>query len=194
MTEEEILSYTTRLLDETREEVARADGKAATLLSASGIAATLLIGLYGLRDLPLHVLPVWSAVILRVAFAESGIGIVLHGLAVLPRSTSVSKDGVPPYFFGEVARYGRDEERLMTDLAQAHQQVTERTVSKLLVVSQIVVRKYRYVRYGLLGLFAGGFLAIVANLSDLEAQVITDTMMRSSSTEWTDPRRDRSLL
>jgi hypothetical protein len=162
VTNEEILAYTTRLLGETREEVGRADAKAATLLSASAIAVTLLVGLYELRGHPLRVLPVWRADLVLFAFAVSGIGVVLLGLAVLPRATSVAKDRVPPYFFGEVARYGRNEERLMTDLAQAPQQVTERTVSQLLVVSQIVVRKYRYVRYGLLGLFAGGLLAIVA--------------------------------
>lgn len=162
MTNEEILSYTTRLLDETREEVGRADAKAATLLSASAIAVTLLVGLYELKGHPLRVLPIWRADLVLFAFAVSVIGVVFLGLAVLPRSTAAAKDRVPPYFFGEVARYGRDETRLLTDLAQASQTATKRTANQLLAVSQIVVRKYRYVRYGLLCLFAGGLLAIVA--------------------------------
>jgi hypothetical protein len=161
MTDEQILSYATRLLDETREEVGRADAKAATLLSATAIAVTLLVGLYELKGHALRVLPIWRADLALFAFVVSGVGVVLLGLAVLPRSTSVAKDRVPPYFFGEVARYGKDEERLLTDLTQASQQVVERTLNQLLVVSQIVVRKYRYVRFGLFSLFVGGLLAAV---------------------------------
>lgn len=162
MNNEEILLYATRLLDETREEVRMADAKAATLLAASGIAVTLLLGLDASRGSSLRTLPNWSAALLLLACTATVVGIGLLGLAVLPRSTTSTKDRVPPYFFGEVARYGMDEGRLMKDLAQAPQQITERTVSQLLVVSRIVVRKYRYVRYGLLCFSFAALLATVA--------------------------------
>ena len=107
MTDEQILSYTIRMLDETREEVGRADAKAATLLSASAIAVTLLVGVYGLKAHSFRVLPIWRADLALLALGVSGVGVVLLGLAVLPRSTVVAKNRVrfPPYYFGEVTRY-----------------------------------------------------------------------------------------
>lgn len=162
MNSEEILSYATRLLNETREEVRMADAKAATLLAASGIAVTLLLGLGGTRGLSFCGLPNWRATLLLLAWGLTALGIVLFGLAVLPRSVSSVKERVPPYFFAEVAKYDKDEERLMADFANVPQLITERTINQLLKVSGIVVRKYRYIRYGLLCLAFGAMLAMIA--------------------------------
>ena len=160
------LDYANQLLSETREEVGRADTKAAILLSASGIIVSVLVATDWTNSSSVRTLPPWSQDVLVGAAVLLGLGIFLLGLAVLPRSVSARAVQRPPYFFGEVADYKDDETRLLKDLESASNHTLQRTSNQLLIISKIVLRKYRYVRYGLLCLGLGTLLGVVASYPD----------------------------
>ncbi len=156
-------TYALRLLNETREEVGRADLKAATLLSATGIAVTLLASIGGSHGLRWLAKSTWSGYVVLIAFAMISLGILFLGLAVFPRTRSKDHNHGLPFYFGDVARYESNESTKLTDdLERAADRMLDRTVAQLLVMSHIVVKKYRFIRCGMLAVLIGGLIMIIA--------------------------------
>lgn len=155
------------LLDEGREELARADGKASILLSAAGIVvAALLAGVLAGTWTPnkLHRYPA-TEVAFWVGLGVAVLGLVLLGLAVLPQTRHTGSKETLAYFghvvrFSErghairgTARRARDAEskKLLKEAIRAASAGRfERTVDQVLIVSRIVHRKYRLIRWALL--------------------------------------------
>lgn len=134
------ISYVDRLLTETREEIGRADQKAAILLAATGVAVTVLVGLLAGRWSPAH-LPagiqwLWWLGVLALAAA-----IVFLAAAVMPR---ISHRGDPSTvtYFGHVVRL-TDRSRLIEHLRRSAANPLDRAVDQLVLLSRIAFRKYR---------------------------------------------------
>jgi MFS family permease len=141
-------SYLADLLEDTREELTRADSKAALLLAATGVAVgALLAGLLGGRWSPFtldnRVEWIWW---LGVAFAASGI--FWMAAAVYPR---IHRRGAlhpeVPAFYGDVARYA-DIDAFRQAIEPPPDPET-RLLDQTFLVSGIVQRKYVLLRRGL---------------------------------------------
>lgn len=139
-TDEDVVAYTDRLLTETREEITRADQKASTLLTAVGVAVTLLIGLLTGHWSPtrLHAGIAWLWWLGAVALV---VAIVALGSAVMPR---IGHKGDPSTvtFFGHVNQL-TDRARLKEHLRRSAADPLERGLDQLVVLSRIAQRKYR---------------------------------------------------
>lgn len=149
------------LLAETREEVARADGKASILLAAAGVGVSALVG--GILTANLSLDGERGIVQLLAAAASLAVtaGIVALGAAVLPDVGSPEKGRVR--FFTDVLEYSTTQQlkaALRDEASLGH----ERTLQQLLAVSSIVGRKYRRTWWGEIALAAGLALALVAAL------------------------------
>jgi MFS family permease len=148
------------LLEETRQELTRADGKAATLMSASGVViSVLLAGLIAGR---------WNSTVLQpwqwLWWIGVGIGIagvVAFAAAVWPRvSHTEPKEALA--FFGHVAQF-KNVQALETALDRKPSSPTEaRTVDQLLTVSKIVRMKYWLIRGGMVLLGIGLCACVVS--------------------------------
>lgn len=151
------LGYCSKLLAETREEVARADTKASILLGLAGVVATVYIGLT-VDNSSLGSPPRWTGTLILVGGILYLMGIACLALAIFPRSTAKRND--LPFFFGDVAAYP-DEASLSIVVEQAASQPLARALNQLLVVSKIVVRKYRQVQYGMVLLGCGSLVSLI---------------------------------
>lgn len=131
------------LLDETRDEINRADSKANLLLTGAGLAvAALAAGLISGQINPVQgrgavqVLAIASATLL---FA----GLVAVGAAVFPR-LGTPEPGSARYFM-EIAQFDNIDalsQAISADLAEQR----DRHLQQVLVLSKAVRRKYRLVR------------------------------------------------
>jgi Family of unknown function (DUF5706) len=140
--------YLEDLLEDTREELTRADSKAALLLAASGVAAgALLAGLLGGKWTPFaldnRIEWLWW---LGVGSAASGI--LSIAAAVYPRihRGEVPNPGAPAYY-GDVATF-----RDVAAFGQAVEQSPDpkaRLIDQTFLVARIVQRKYVLLRQGL---------------------------------------------
>ena len=142
-------SYLADLLKDTREELARADSKAALLLAGTGVVVgAVLAGLLGGRWTPFsldnRVEWIWW---LGVGSAAAGIFSI--AAAVYPRIHRPNFLHPPPIpsYFGDVVAY-RDIQmfRQAVDQAPSRQ---ERLIDQTFTVSRIVQRKYVLLRRGL---------------------------------------------
>jgi hypothetical protein len=142
-------SYLTDLLKDAREELGRADSKAALLLAATGVAVgALLAGLLGGQWTPLH-LDERVEWIWWLGVASAAAGIFSIAAAVYPR---IRRRGAPspgtPTYYGDVAKYSDiDEFRRAVGQATNSQ---ERLIDQIFLVSKIVQHKYVLLRRGLL--------------------------------------------
>lgn len=169
--------YPDQLLLETREELVRADGKASILLSASGVAAGVLLGAVVAGD--------WSPsrfdhglaeAIWWIGIAALALSIGLLGMAVLPRVRhGAGRERL--YYFGHVVHY-RPKTMLgfparglaptpefIRDLEQSPVGLA-RTGDQIWVISGLVYAKYRLIRLALMSQGAGLILIVVAALLD----------------------------
>jgi hypothetical protein len=140
--------YLADLLEDTREELTRADYKAGLLLAATGVVVgALLAGLISRSwtpfELDARVSWLWWA---GVSFA--GLGMYSIASAVYPR---IHRRGVPhpqsPAYFGDVAAYDN-----VGAFRQAIEQVPnerERLIDQTFLLSHVVQRKYILLRRGL---------------------------------------------
>jgi MFS family permease len=142
-------SYLADLLRDTREELARADSKAALLLAATGVVVgALLAGLLGGRWTPFsldtRVEWIWW---LGVACAAAGIFSI--SAAVYPRihRPDVLHPPPTPSYFGDVVAY-KDIQMFRQAVEQAPSR-QERLIDQTFTVSRIVQRKYVLLRRGL---------------------------------------------
>lgn len=151
-----------QLLEETREEIGRADGKASILLAAAGVAAAAVIGGGLTSDLTLH----GAAGVVQGAAAAAAaamlLGIWALGGAVMPDLGKAVPGRVR--FFTDVLAYGQNTQKLRAALEDEAQLGPERCLQQLLAVSKIVDRKYRRSRLGEWAVAAAVVLAIAAGL------------------------------
>ena len=151
------------LLVETRDELARADDKATTLLAVNGILiAAVLAGIIA-GDFAPGALSSWR----EPAFWCGAVAVLLSEAllcaAVFPQVWHPRESPVPPRYFGHVARIGTTQE--LRD-ALAHDDATDRAVSELFVLARVAVRKYR--------LIAGAEVALAGGVVACAAAVLVD--------------------
>ncbi|MFV2198704.1 Pycsar system effector family protein [Nocardiopsis sp. LOL_012] len=147
--EERVRAYTAALLAETREELARADQKAAILLAAAGVViGALFASLLGGGGQPEGLGPLWRALWWGGALTAL-LGAGCFGFAVLPRTVHRAGRTEIVGFYGDVAAYA-DDGALLRALAVSSDHTLDRVVSQLRAIAHIVVLKYRLVRWGIL--------------------------------------------
>ena len=156
--------FTEPLLEETRQELTRADGKAATLMSASGVVISVLLagaiaGNWDPTELGYWQRLWWPGAVLGV------VGVVAFAAAVWPR-VSHKEPRETLAFFGHVAQYKKVEDLEAALDDKASSPVVDRTVDQVLVVSKIVRMKYWLIRGGLVLLGSGLCLCALSVILD----------------------------
>lgn len=152
------------LLTETREELIRADNKAAILLAAAGIVSgatisAVLAGQWTPYDLPPMLLCCWWLACLLFVYA-----IFALGSALFP---SIERHGNKPKFIGYfgdvVAAFEHGD--LEAALERTQRDLLDRNLDQLLQISRIVVRKYLRIRRALQALAGSLLLLIIIAIS-----------------------------
>lgn len=143
-----------RLLDETRDEIQRADNKANIVLAGAGVAvgamlAGLIAGDVSLSGEPWYV---WAFVVVAGLLIVAGIESV--GSAVFPR-LGTPETGRARYFT-EVAQFGDDLDALVSALREEAVKADERNSDQVLILSKLVQTKYALTQRGMV-LLAVGF-------------------------------------
>jgi pycsar effector protein len=148
--------YVRRLLDETREELTRADSKASIILAGAGVAiGAVLAGLVS-GDVSLSgrsalvIVMTWSAGVLLT------LGILCLAAAVYPR-TGHPQRGHARYF-GEVNLYKSGSEELGRAVDLDSVDIRSRDLQQVHALSQALSRKYTLTQAGM-WLLGGGFLS-----------------------------------
>ncbi len=144
--DEETLEYLGGVLSETREELARADGKAALLLAAIGVATgALLAALMGGKWSPFDVRNgmEWAWWLGALSLAASAAHLAL---AIFPRTASTRTGDDAPSFFGDFAGYGSPAELGVALRYRDRSEAYDRAAQQLFAVSTIVKRKYELVQ------------------------------------------------
>jgi hypothetical protein len=155
-----VLAYTERLLAETRDEIGRADQKASILLSVTGVGVVVLVGLLTGQWSPTEL-----AAAIQWLWWLGGVGLVtaitLLAAAVMPR---IGHRGDPSTvtFFGHVVRL-TDRQRLVEHLTRSAATPLDRAVDQLVLLSRIVIRKYRYTQIAM-WLLAGATVTMVTSV------------------------------
>lgn len=181
------LAFAEILLDEGREELGRADGKASLLLSASGVIFSVLVGsaLNG-RWSPSDLGPNPTLeIIFWLGVLCAAVGLILVSSAVIPRTKHIGNRAQLAYF-GHVVRYrekgfslrrARKAQRFLNSkdelkkaIIAASSGTFDRTVDQVWSVSMIVHKKYRRIRYAF---FAYGLAVILCSGS-----FITNDLLR----------------
>jgi hypothetical protein len=147
--------YVRRLLDETREEVSRADTKASIVLAGGGIVVGILLTGLVTGDVSIagerwHVgLLAWLAGALLVG------GVGLLGAAVYPR-TGGAQPGHARWF-AEIAQY-KDLDKELIQAVETDFTDGMRDLHQAGKLAEIVVKKYRLTKIGM-WLLGAGFVA-----------------------------------
>jgi hypothetical protein len=157
-----------RLLEETRSEVEKAEGKASILLAGGTlgvgtVTSVLLSGDVEFSDF---------GALTKFLFAATSVlmigGLVLLGLSLVPRLNVNPADAPMLGYFGHVVRSGSlaDFERLADGPADERARLT----NQIWTLSVVTVRKYRYIAaafYSFGIAIALGVLAYLAHVADL---------------------------
>lgn len=171
------MHYKGELLQETREELARADAKASILLAASGIAFAALLSAGSAGTWYPEMLSRAAArALVWVALGSALLGICFVGAAVKPRLRANPKLRGKPHYFGDVEAYwprwwqvrsrrkllasGRRDFAAALHVMSSAEEYDERLDDQIWTLSHIAYRKYRLVSIGMW--FFGG--AVVAAL------------------------------
>jgi hypothetical protein len=149
------------LLDETREEIDRADTKANILLAGAGVTAAVLVGALANGDITLGHEHGVVQVVASLSGTALGIGLVLLGAAVLPQ-IGRAVPGRARYFMDHAQYATVDELRAAVEGERTDQDL--RHLTQLLTLSRIVRRKYRLTQAGEIVGGAGLVLAVAAAL------------------------------
>lgn len=173
------------LLDEGREELQRADGKASILLSASGvITGALLAGALAGKWNPTKIHHGVAQNVFWVGVAAGVSGLLCLASAVTPRTkNSGSKESLA--YFGHVIRFRergvalrpskrkarivRAKADLRTAITKASAGRFDRAVDQVWEVSSIVYKKYRRIRWALLAYSVGAALCAAALVIEARA-------------------------
>lgn len=146
--EERTHAYALAMLVDSREELVRADQKAAILLAAGGV----LVGALLASLLPGEAPPEGLGALTRLlwwggsALALAGVG--CFGWAVFPRTRGIGGRSEVVGYYGDVAAY-RNNAALRRALEVSASRELDRLVSQLSEVSRIVVYKYQLLRAGI---------------------------------------------
>ncbi len=152
MEDQAVEKLAANLLGESREELARADSKAAMLLAAFSllvgvVVAGMFAGEFKPADLHCAGAPVWW-----MGCVVVGSSLVALARAIYPTLRHGEAEG-PITFFGHAA--GKDLAAIEAALGRQVNGDRSRTVEQLAVVGAIVWRKYRFVQAAL-WLFGAG--------------------------------------
>lgn len=149
------------LLDETREEINRADGKANLLLTAAGLGVAALVAGLVAGDID----PMGAAGAVQVTGSAAGVllaaGLTAVGAAVFPRLGDPMQGRA--HYFMEAAQFD-DAESLHEAIVNDHSAAGARESQQLLVLSKAVRYKYRLIRLAQVLLGAGMLSAAAAAL------------------------------
>ncbi|MFI7274928.1 Pycsar system effector family protein [Streptomyces sp. NPDC049879] len=144
-----------RLLAEIRVEIARADGKAASLVGALGLTTGLLGGAVAASDWSPGALSVAAQVLWWVGVAGLSVSLTAFLLTVAPRyGRGRWTPGAPLTYFGDVLRAAKGGQ-LAEALAASTDASGDRLLHALGVTSRIAMIKLRWVRVGLVSFIAG---------------------------------------
>jgi hypothetical protein len=153
--------YIRRLLDETRDEVARADTKASIVLAGSGVVISILLSGFVTGDIDLAGERWYVGVLVWVAGLLLLAGVAFVGLAVYPQVGTPTRGRAR--WFAEVAQYGEDEVALAKAIA-VDREDRGRDLHQARVLAGIVARKYSRTKVGMRLLGAGLAVAGLAAL------------------------------
>lgn len=136
------------MLSEVTAEIAHADEKASLLIGSLGIAFSIVLsgllgGDWGTEALSPVGLALWIA-----GAAAAILSVVAAALAVWPRLSKPPANGVIA-FWGHVQGYSSHRD-LMAAMAAKAIPEPERTYQQLFVLSAVVQRKYRHIRWSML--------------------------------------------
>lgn len=153
------------MLAETREEISRADNKAATLLAACGIGAGALLagfiaGTWSPNDLHNEIEWLWWIGLASAAFAVLRLGLCITPI-VANKQSSTRVD-----YYGDVNGYPTAE-ALAEALAGAPGDLYQRNVRQLHVTALIVRNKYSHLRWSMTCLLVGVAATAFSVLVDL---------------------------
>lgn len=158
--ERDTAALAAEMLAEVREEIDRADQKASLLIGSLGIAFSIVLsGLLGGSWNPALLGPVAVAVWALCAIAGSG-AVLAAALAVWPRASPPSGKGAITYW-GLVQGFSSPLE-LADALTERGLHAPERTYQQLLVLSALVQRKYRAIRWSMILAGIASLLVVVS--------------------------------
>ncbi|MFG2313620.1 Pycsar system effector family protein [Streptomyces tendae] len=154
-----------RLLGELRNEIARADSKAAVLVATLGMTAGVFSGLLAGRDWTPGALSDTGATLWWSGTATLAFSLFALLLAVLPRFGGGSwAPGRPLCYFGDIRRAVRAG-RLADALAATDDDPDAALMAALTETSRIATRKHQWIRTGLVAFCAGTALLPAALLT-----------------------------
>lgn len=149
-----------RLLAETREEIARADGKAQILLAVSGVVIGVVLGGAISGDWSPSDLSACAELVWWIGVSAAALGLLGLGYAVFPRLLTAD-DGRITYF-EEVLRY-EDCSALSEGLA-AEAVRGDRDVEQLHRLSKLAHRKFVSIQISMVALLVAAVLCCLASL------------------------------
>jgi hypothetical protein len=146
-----------RLLITVREDLGRADSKAAVLLSGALALPAFLIGRHGSPDWrgPADAMLVVAGVLWMIAVAALV-------RALMPRTGTVRSEGAVTFFGDLLAPY--DLARLSTEIVEAGRDPARWLLIQAVDVSSILSAKYRAIRWGVGSLAPSAALALAWSL------------------------------
>lgn len=171
-------AFAEELLDEGREELQRADSKASILLSAAGLVAGALVAAAAAGEWnPTKIDSAWAQGLFWIGIAAGAIGVCLLGSAVMPRIHNPGRKESLAYFGHVVqfrergftfstrerrSRVSKGKTELRAAIVSASAGRFDRVVDQVWVISHIVHRKYRLIRWALMSLLVAALLCFGA--------------------------------
>ncbi|GAA1923848.1 hypothetical protein GCM10009775_15250 [Microbacterium aoyamense] len=146
------------MLDEVATEIDRADQKASLLIGSLGIAFSIVLSATIGGDWSPLALPAAGLTVWLVGALTASASVVAAALAVWPRLSKGPGPGAITYW-GQVRGMTSPAE-VAQALAERGLQPPERTYQQLLVLSAVVQRKYRCIRWSMV--LAGVGIVLVA--------------------------------
>jgi hypothetical protein len=152
--------YAQLLLNETREDLGRADAKVSVLLSSAGIISSIIVGAIAAGHWRPTQLALWVQVIWWLGVTVASAGIVALASALAPRVRHPDAKAALHYF-GHAAQFDSFREFLDT-LDEISGERAVRTASQLWLVSRILVRKYKLIRFALVSFGVAAVMLVAA--------------------------------
>ena len=164
--DEETLEHVNGILSETRDELARAEGKAALLLAAIGVASgALLAALMGDKWSPFDLRNCieWAWWIGAVCLVASAAHLAW---VVFPRTKAEKPGDQAPSYFADFAGYKTPKALGEALRYRNRSEAYDRATQQLHVVSKIVLRKYELVKRAIVLLGIAAVLCLGTALLD----------------------------
>ena len=151
-----------RLLDETRHEIDRADSKASILVGSAFVAASLFVGSMISGDLDPRQARGATQVLLGLTAVALAVAIAKLGQVVYPRTTNPSSGGAD--YFADHAAAG-SAEKLGVELRKLD--AFDRDTRQLFVLGGIAEEKYTCLKWGIGAGAASMVLAVATAASEM---------------------------